>query len=410
MQVVYERCCGLDVHKKTVVACVLVTETGGQMQRHIRTFSTMTAGLLALADWLESMSVTVVALESTGVYWRPVFNLLEEGRTIILVNAQHMKAVPGRKTDVKDAEWLADLLRHGLLKASFIPPAPIRELRDLTRYRKTLVQERAQDVNRIQKVLEMANVKLSSVATDVLGKSGRDMLQAIIEGTTDAQVLANLARGLLRKKLPQLQEALDGRVQTHHRILLQHLLAHVAFLEQALEQLQQEIEQRLLPFQEGIRLLMSIPGIAELSAAGILAEIGTAMSRFPSAKHLASWAGVCPGNKQSGGKRLSGKMRKGNVTLRALLAEVVWVISHTKDNYLSAQYHRLARRIGKNKAAMAVAHSVLVIIYHVLRTGEPYRDLGADYFQKQDAKRLAQRSLRQLEALGYEVTLTPKVA
>jgi len=410
MQVVYERCCGLDVHKKTVVACVLVTETGGQMQRHIRTFSTMTAGLLALADWLESMSVTVVALESTGVYWRPVFNLLEEGRTIILVNAQHMKAVPGRKTDVKDAEWLADLLRHGLLKASFIPPAPIRELRDLTRYRKTLVQERAQDVNRIQKVLEMANVKLSSVATDVLGKSGRDMLQAIIEGTTDAQVLANLARGLLRKKLPQLQEALDGRVQTHHRILLQHLLAHVAFLEQALEQLQQEIEQRLLPFQEGIRLLMSIPGIAELSAAGILAEIGTDMSRFPSAKHLASWAGVCPGNKQSGGKRLSGKMRKGNVTLRALLAEVVWVISHTKDNYLSAQYHRLARRIGKNKAAMAVAHSVLVIIYHVLRTGEPYRDLGADYFQKQDAKRLAQRSLRQLEALGYEVTLTPKVA
>jgi transposase len=410
MQVVYERCCGLDVHKKTVVACVLVTETGGQMQRHIRTFSTMTTGLLALADWLESMSITVVALESTGVYWRPVFNLIEEGRTIILVNAQHMKAVPGRKTDVKDAEWLADLLRHGLLKASFIPPAPIRELRDLTRYRKTLVQERAQEVNRIQKVLEMANVKLSSVATDVLGKSGRDMLQAIIEGTTDAQVLANLARGLLRKKLPQLQEALDGRVQTHHRILLHHLLAHVAFLEQALEQLQQEIEQRLLPFQEEIRLLMSIPGIAELSAAGILAEIGTDMSRFPSAKHLASWAGVCPGNKQSGGKRLSGKMGKGNVTLRALLAEVVWVISHTKDNYLSAQYHRLARRIGKNKAAMAVAHSVLVIIYHVLRTGKPYSDLGADYFQKQDAKRLAQRSLRQLEALGYEVTLTPKVA
>jgi transposase len=260
-------------------------------------------------------------------------------------------------------------------------------------------------------VLETANVKLSSVATDVLGKSGRDMLQAIIEGTTDAQVLANLATLVsIVAKLPQLQEALDGRVQTHHRILLQHLLAHVAFLEQALEQLQQEIEQRLLPFQEGIRLLMSIPGIAELSAAGILAEIGTDMSRFPSAKHLASWAGVCPGNKQSGGKRLSGKMGKGNVTLRALLAEVVWVISHTKDNYLSAQYHRLARRIGKNKAAMAVAHSVLVIIYHVLRTGEPYSDLGADYFQKQDAKRLAQRSLRQLEALGYEVTLTPKVA
>jgi transposase len=410
MRVVNERCCGLDVHKKTVVACVLITESSGEVQRHIRTFSTVTAGLLALADWLESMNVPVVAMESTGVYWRPVFNLIEEGRTIILVNAQHMKAVPGRKTDVKDAEWLADLLRHGLLKASFIPPAPIREIRDLVRYRKSLVQERAQEVNRVQKVLETANVKLSSVATDVLGKSGRDMLQAIIEGTTDAEVLANLARGLLRKKLPQLQEALDGRVQTHHRILLKHILAHVAFLEQELEQLQQEIEQRLPPFEEEMGLLMSIPGIQALSAAAILAEIGADMSRFPSAKHLASWAGVCPGNKQSGGKRLSGKTRKGNATLRAALAEVVWVISHTKDNYLSAQYHRLARRIGKNKAAMAVAHSVLVIIYHVLHTREPYSDLGADYFQKQDANRVAQRSLRQLEALGYEVTLTPKVA
>ncbi len=253
-------------------------------------------------------------------------------------------------------------------------------------------------------------MKLSSVATDVLGKSGRDMLQAIIEGTTDAQVLADLARGLLRKKLPQLQEALEGRVQTHHRILLKHLLAHVEFLEQALEQLQQEIEQRLSPFEEEMRLLMSIPGVAALSAAAILGEIGTDMSRFPSAKHLASWAAVCPGNKQSGGKRLSGKMRKGNATLRATLAEVVWVISHMKDNYLAAQYHRLARRIGKNKAAMAVAHSVLVIIYHVLRTRKPYSDLGADYFQKQDTQRLTQRSLRQLEALGYEVTLTPKVA
>lgn len=347
------------------------------------------------------MNVLVVAMEPTGVYWRPIFNLIEEGRTIILVNAQHMKAVPGRKTDVKDAEWLADLLRHGLLTASFIPPAPIRELRDPTCYRKTLVQERAQEVNRIQKVLDTANVKLSSVATDVLGKSGRDMLQAIIGGTTDAQMLADLARGLFRKKLPQLQEALDGRVQTHHRILLKHILAHVEFLEQ----LQQEIEQRLSPFEEEMRLLMSIPGVAALSAAAILGEIGTDMSRFPSAKHLASRAAVCPGNKQSGGK-----MRKGNATLRATLAEVVWVISHMKDNYLSAQYHRLARRIGKNKAAMATAHSVLVIIYHVVRTRKPYSDLGADYFQKQDAQRLTQRSLHQLEALGYEVTLTPKVA
>lgn len=408
MRVIHERCCGLDVHKKTVVACILITLTSGEVQRHIRTFSTMTAGLLALSDWLESLAVTVIAMESTGIYWRPVFNLLEEGRTVILVNAQHMKAIPGRKTDVKDSEWLADLLRHGLLKASFIPPAPTRELRDLTRYRKSLVQERAREVNRVHKVLETANVKLSSVATDVLGKSGRDMLHALIEGTTDAETLADLARGILRKKLPQLQEALDGRVQAHHRLLLKHILAHLAFLEETLEQLQHDIEEQLCPFQEAMTLLMSIPGIQALSAATILGEIGDDMTRFPSAKHLASWAGVCPGNKQSGGKRLSGKTTKGNTTLRAILAEVVWVLSHMKDNYLSAQYHRLARRLGKNKAAMAVAHSLLVIIYHVLSTKQSYSDLGADYFEQRDSARLTQRSVRQLEALGYTVTLVPK--
>lgn len=410
MQVVYERCCGLDVHKKTVVACLLVTSSDGSVQRTVRTFSTMTVGLLALADWLESHQMRVVAMESTGVYWRPIFNLLEEGRTIILVNAQHIKAVPGRKTDVKDSEWLADLLRHGLLKASFIPPAPIRELRDLTRYRKTVVQERAQEVNRLQKVLETANIKLASVATDVLGKSGRDMLEALMKGTTDAEILAELARGSLRKKIPQLQEALYGRVQPHHRLLLKYILAHITFLEQTIEQLQADIEERLHTFDDVMNLLMSIPGIQALAAAAILAEIGCDMSRFPSAKHLASWAGVCPGNKQSGGKRLSGKPTKGNVMLRGILAEVVWAISHTKDNYLSAHYHRLARCIGKNKAAVAVAHSVLTIIYHVLDQEKPYEDLGADYFQKLDTTRLTQRSVRQLEALGYEVTITEKVA
>src|SRR5579875_1372836 len=405
MQVVHQRCCGLDVHKKTVVACLLITVASGEVQKHVRTFSTMTADLLALADWLKAFQVTHVAMESTGVFWKPVFNLLEEDFTVILVNAQHMKAVPGRKTDIKDSEWIADLLRHGLLKASFIPPAPVRELRDLTRYRKTLIQERSQEINRLQKGLETANVKLASVVSDVLGKSGQAMLDALVRGTTDAEVLADLALGRLRKKLPELREALDGRVQTHHRLLLKHILAHIHFLETTLEQLQVEIEERLNPFKESMELLMSIPGIGAQAATAILAEIGEDMTRFPSDKHLASWAGVCPGNKQSGGKRLSGKITKGNTMLRAILGEIAWVLAHMKDNYLSARYHRLARRLGKNKAAMALAHRLLVIIYHVLSTRKPYQELGADYFEQQDRTRLTQRSVRQLEALGYTVTL-----
>lgn len=409
MRVVYERCCGLDVHKKSVVACVLITPETGAVQRHLRTFSTMTAGLLALADWLESLQIPVVAMESTGVYWRPVFNLLEEGRTIILVNAQHMKAVPGRKTDIKDSEWIADLLRHGLLRASFIPPAPIRELRDLTRYRKTLIQERTQEINRLQKVLETANVKLAAVVSDVLGQSGRAMLNALVGGTTDAAALGDLALGRLRKKLPELREALEGRVQSHHRVLLKHILAHIHFIEATLEQLQGEIEERLHPVDEAIELLISIPGIQAPAATAILAEIGVDMTRFPSDKHLASWAGVCPGNKQSGGKRLSGKITKGNTMLRAILAEVAWVLSHMKDNYLAAYYHRQARRLGKNKAAMALAHRLLVIIYHVLATRKPYQELGADYFEQRDRARLIQRSVRQLEVLGYTVSLASQV-
>jgi transposase len=410
MHLVHERCVGLDVHKRTVVACVLITQPEGTCQREVRTFSTMTADLLALGDWLDALRVSVVALESTGVYWRPVFNLLEEGRTLILVNPQHIKAVPGRKTDVKDSEWLADLLRHGLLTPSFIPPQPIREVRELTRYRKTLVEERAREVGRVQKVLEGANIKLASVATDVLGKSGRAMLEALIRGEQDPAVLADLARGRLRAKRPQLQLALEGRLVAEHRTVLKHLLMHIDFLEQSIAELEAEIEHALAPFGQAVTLAQTLPGIAEKAATAILAEIGTDMSRFPSDRHIASWAGVCPGNKQSGGKRLSGQTTKGNPYLRAVLTEVAWAISRTKDNYLAAQFHRIARRRGQQKAVMAVAHSVLVILYHMLREGRPYTDLGPDYFEHLEASRIERYHVRRLERLGYTVTLTPAPA
>ena len=410
MQVIHERCAALDVHKKTVVTTIMITQADGSVQEYVRTFLTMTADLLALDDWLRSHHVEVIAMESTGVFWRPVFNLLEEGRQVILVNAQHMKAVPGRKTDVKDSQWLADLLRHGLLKASFIPPKPVRELRDLLRYRKTIVQERADEVNRLQKVLETANVKLASVATDVLGKSGRSMLDALLGGQGDPQVLAELARGRLRAKLPDLRLALDGRVQPHHRVLLTRILAHIDFLEESLSQLQAEMEQYLNPFEEAMELVQSVVGISQTAAASIIAEIGADMTRFASDKHIASWAGVCPGNKQSGGKRLSGKTTKGNPYLRAILYEVAWAITHTKDNYLSAFYHRMARRHGKQKAITALAHKVLVIVYHILRTKKPYSDLGTDYFDQQDRGRIERHHIHRLEQLGYTVTLLPKEA
>jgi transposase len=411
MQVVYPRCAGLDVHQKTVVACVLLTAPDGTVTRHLATFGTMTADLLALHDWLARLGVTHIALESTGVYWRPVFNLLEgDGRTLILINPQHMRAVPGRKTDLKDAEWLADLLRHGLLKASFIPPAPIRALRELTRYRKTLVQQRADEVNRVQKTLEGANIKLAAVATDVLGASGRAMLTALLGGEAAPEVLAELAKGRLRAKLPALRQALDGRVKPHHRVLLGQLLAHIEFLEGSIAQLTEEIERALTPFEDAATLLATIPGIGAVAAAAIVAEIGVDMGRFPSAKHLASWAGVCPETRESGGKRQSSRTGKGNVWLRGMLGEVAWSAARSKGTYLHAQYHRLARRRGKHKAVMAVAHTLLVMIYHVLKTGRAYHELGADYFDRLDAARLERHHVRRLEQLGFAVTLTPKAA
>jgi transposase len=362
MQVIHPRCCGIDVHKRSVVACVLLTEPDGSVRRRVNTFGTMTADLLALHDWLGGFGVTHIAMESTGVYWRPVYNLLEEeGRTILLVNPQHMKAVPGRKTDVQDAEWIADLLRHGLLRGSFIPPAPIRALRELTRYRKVLVAQRADEVNRVQKLLEGANVKLASVATDVLGVSGRAMLAALREGQEDPEALAELARGRLRAKLPALRRALEGRVQAHHRILLAQLLAHIDYLEAAIAEMQTGIARALAPYDAAIELLQTIPGVGPVAAAAIVAEVGADMGRFPSGRHLASWAGVCPGNKQSGGKRLGGKTTNGNVWLRAMLGEVAWSSARCKGTYLHAQYHRLARRRGKYRAILAVAHRVVVI-------------------------------------------------
>jgi len=405
MQVLYACCAGLDVHQKIVVACVMLTALSGQVRKEIRTFATTTAGLLAMANWLSSQQVTHVAMESTGVYWRPIFNILEGSFSVILVNAQHMKAVPGHKTDVKDAEWIAELLRHGLLKASFIPPKPIRDLRDLVRYRKTLVQERSREINRLQKVLETANIKLSSVASDVMGKSGQAMVQALLAGISDAEALAQLAKGRLRGKLAQLREALEGRVDATHRTLLRHLLDHLAFLHEQVEQLEAQIDRRLIPYQQQMATLMKIPGIGRTVAAAILAEIGVDMRCFPTDRHISSWAGVAPGNRQSGGKRLKAGSTKGNTHLRAVLAEAVWAISHTKDNYLCAQYHRLARRIGKKRAIVAVSHSLLVIIYHLLRDQQQYQDLGPHFFEQLDKERLRASAVRRLEALGYTVTL-----
>lgn len=411
MQIVHERCCGLDVHKKTVVACVLLTRADGTVERQVRTFGTMTEDLLALSDWLTDLEVRQIALESTGAYWKPVFNLLEgEDRTIVLVNPQHMKAVPGRKTDVKDSEWLADLLRHGLVRASFIPPAPIRELRELTRYRKTLVRERGQETQRLQKLLESANIKLSAVASNVLGASGRDMLHALRDGEEDPQILAEFARGQLRAKLPALRQALLGRVRPYHRVLLGELLAHIAYLDEAIARLGAEIERHLAPFAEEVQLLTTIPGVSQTAAATLIAEIGVDMTRFPSARHLASWAGVCPGNRQSAGKRLGGKPTKGNGWLRAVLGEVAWAAARTRDTYLRAQFERLAKRRGRKKAVVAVGHTILVIAYHLLRTRRPYTDLGLDYFDSLDAERIARHHVHRLGQLGYEVTLTPKEA
>ncbi len=410
MDVLYERCCGLDIHKRMVVACLVTPGSDGAPVKAVRTFGTMTEDLLALADWLLAAGCTHVAMESTGVYWKPVFNLLEGSFELLLVNARHAKAVPGRKTDVRDCEWLADLLRHGLLRASFVPDRAERELRELARYRTSLVRERTAAANRLQKALEGANVKLASVATDILGKSGRDILAALAAGQTDAAALAQLARGLLRKKIPQLERALAGDVGPHQRFLIAQHLAHIDFLDAAIVRVGGEVAARLRAQEDAITRLDAIPGVGREVAEALLAEIGSDMSRFPTAKHLASWAGMCPGNHESAGKRASGRTRKGSPWLRALLVQAAHAAARTKGSYLAAQYRRLAARRGKSWAAIAVGHSILVIAYHLLRHGTEYRDLGPHYFDERQRHTTERRLVHRLESLGYTVSLEPRAA
>lgn len=407
MEVLYACCCGLDVHKKSITACVLWAEPKGKKRQQRRVFTTFTRDLLALADWLRECGVTHVALESTGVYWKPVWNVLEGQFEVLLVNAQHIKAVPGRKTDQKDSEWIADLLQHGLLRGSFVPPRETRELRDLTRYRVSLAEECNRVANRIQKVLEDANIKLASVATDALGASGRAMLEAMVGGQQDSAKLAELSKGLLRNKRPELQLALEGRVSEHHRFMLRQLMEDLQHAEAKMAAVEAEIDRRMRPFQEAVIRLKTIPGVDRVTAWGLLAEIGFDMNQFPSAAHLASWAGLCPGSFESAGKRLSGRTRKGSHSLRRCLCQAAWAVSRQKNNYLAALYRRLAARRGGKRAVIAVAHALLVIAFHVLQRSVDYIELGADFFDRINERRVTHALVRRLERLGNRVILQP---
>jgi transposase len=407
-----ERCAGLDVHKDSLAATVRVPGKDGQRLQETRTFATTTRGLLTLADWLASYGVTLVGMESTGCYWEPVYYLLEERFECWLLNARHLRNVPGRKTDVADSAWICQLLEHGLVRASFVLPKPIRELRDLTRYRKAQIEERVREVQRLDKVLQDAGIKVSSVASETLGVSVRRMLDALVAGTHDPEMLAELARGRLRQKLPALQEALTGRFRgEHHGLLVSQILAHIDYLDETIATLSARIEQVIAPFSRERELLQTIPGVARLGAEVLIAEIGVDMSVFPSDAHLASWAGQCPGNHESAGKRRSGKPRSGSKWLHKTLTESAKAAARSKGTYLSAQYGRLRGRRGPGKATGALRHSILIAAYHILEQKVPYQELGADYFdRRRSTEQRTRRLVRQLEQLGHTVTLQPLAA
>jgi transposase len=410
LDVIVERPAALDVHKAQVTACVRLPAGRDGRVQEVAEFATTVRGLLTLHDWLSAHHVTQVAMEATGVYWKPVWAVLEDDFELLLVNARHVKQVPGRKTDVSDAAWLCQLLEAGLLKASFVPPKPIRALRSLTRYRKAQIRERQREANRLHKVLEDTGIKLDCVASDILGVSGRAMLDALVAGTTDPAVLAELARGRLRAKLPALREALEGRFDAQHALLVGAILAHLDFLDEQIDRLSEAIGEALAPFAAAVDLLRSIPGIERRTAENVLAEIGLDMSRFPSAGHLASWAGQCPGNHESAGKRRSGRTRKGSKWLNEALKEAAMAAVRTNGSYLQALYRRLRPRVGHSRALGAVKHSMLCACWHMLSTGELYRDLGGDYFVRRDPERQTKRLVRQLEALGHTVMLQEAAA